>query len=96
MRKANNELIADFLGYTQPHPDYPNASYWYKENEEPLCLLMFDRDWNWLIKVVEKIQSICDEPEEIDNIKYSLWNTDIKSVYIYCIYFITEYNEFNQ
>ena len=59
--KSNNKLIADFLGYTQPHPDYPNTSYWYKKNEEPLCLLMFDSDWNWLIKAVEKIESIKDK-----------------------------------
>ena len=53
--KTNNELIAEFLGYTKPHPDYPNTTYWYKENKEPLCVLMFDSDLNWLFKVVKKI-----------------------------------------
>lgn len=23
----NNKLIAEFLGYSQPHPDYPNTTY---------------------------------------------------------------------
>lgn len=58
MQVNNNKLIAEFLGYTQPHPDYPNASYWYKENKEPLTLLLFDSDWNYLIEAVEKIESL--------------------------------------
>lgn len=53
--ESNNIIIAEFLGYTQPHPDYPNASYWYKKDKEPLCLLMFDSDLNSLFEVVQKI-----------------------------------------
>jgi hypothetical protein len=56
--EENNKLIAEFLGYTQPHPDYPGATYWYKKDESPLTLLSFDSDWNWLMKVVEKIESL--------------------------------------
>jgi hypothetical protein len=54
--QENNKMIAEFMGYSQPHPDYPNTTYWYKEGEEPLVLLSFDRDWNWLMIVVGKIQ----------------------------------------
>ena len=53
-----NELIAKFLGYSQPHPDYPHTTYWYKKDEAPLTMLSFDTDWNWLMEVVEKIESI--------------------------------------
>lgn len=111
MRKQNNELIAKFLGYTQPHPDYPNTTYWYKKNEEPLCLLMFDSDWNWLIKAVEKI-------ETIEDFKYDFYirqgvaividkelkkdiitiDSDIKinAVYTAVIEFIKYHNELNK
>ena len=51
-----NKLIAEFLGYTQPHPDYPGTTYWYKKDREPLTVLLFDTNWNWLMEVVEKIQ----------------------------------------
>jgi len=56
--KKDNELIAEFLGYTQPHPKYPGTTYWYKEGEEPLTILSFDTDWNWLMEVVEKIEGL--------------------------------------
>jgi len=58
MSKENNELMAKFLGYVQPHPDYPKSTYWYKENEQPLAILLFDTDWNWLMEVVEKIEKL--------------------------------------
>ena len=56
--KESNELLARFLGYRQPHPDYPNSTYWYKEGEEPLAILLFDNSWDWLMKVVEEISNI--------------------------------------
>ena len=57
----NNKLIAEFLGYSQPHPDYPDTTYWYKKDCQPLTILLFHLDWNWLMKVVEKIESLPDE-----------------------------------
>lgn len=51
----NNKLIAEFMGYSQPHPDYPDTTYWYKKEQPPLTILSFDTDWNWLMRVVEKI-----------------------------------------
>ncbi len=57
----NNKLIAEFLGYVQPHPDYPNSTYWYKKDESTLTILSFNYDWNWLMKVVDKIESIEDD-----------------------------------
>jgi hypothetical protein len=46
------------MGYSQPHPDYRSTTYWYKEGKPPLVLLSFDRDWNWLMSVVDKIESL--------------------------------------
>ena len=54
----NNKLIAEFLGYSQPHPDYKNTSYWYKKGEAPLVFLSFHSNWDWLMRVVEKIESL--------------------------------------
>jgi hypothetical protein len=56
--RESNKLLAEFLGYTQPHPDYPHTTYWYKKDEAPLTMLSFDTDWNWLMEVVEKIESL--------------------------------------
>lgn len=54
----NNKLIAEFMGYSQPHPDYPTSTYWYKEGKAPLTILSFHSDWNWLMEVVENIEDL--------------------------------------
>jgi len=61
MNTKTNKLIAEFLGYTQPHPDYPTTTYWYKEGRDPLTMLSFDTDWNWLMEVVDEIEGFEDE-----------------------------------
>lgn len=62
----DNKLIAEFMGYSQPHPDYPTSTYWYKEGEAPLTILLFDTDWNWLMPVVEKILNISLELDSME------------------------------
>lgn len=67
----NNKLIAEFMGYSQPHPDYPTTTYWYKQGKAPLTILSFDSDWNWLMEVVEKIDSLGFVTEISGNIERS-------------------------
>ncbi len=111
MKKPSKDLklIAEFLGYSQPHPKFPNSSYWYKENEETLALLRFNEDWNWLMKVVQKIESLgyCVEIKRISCRIYPLLEEDnlisayvcgdlskkINIVYSAVIGFIKFYNE---
>jgi hypothetical protein len=95
--KENNELIAKFLGYTQPHPDYPNSTYWYKEGEEPLALLLFNSDWNWLMLVVQKIDKVCgiDLHEWDEHINNALCSKSLSLTYNACIDFIKWYNQNN-
>lgn len=71
---TNNKLIAEFLGYTQPHPDYPNTNYWYKKDREPLTVLLFDSHWDWLMEVVEKIENT-----KIDNTIFDVFITKYKT-----------------
>jgi hypothetical protein len=92
----NNELLAKFLGYTQPHPDYPDSTYWHKKGEAPLTILLFDTDWNWLMEVIEKIlnESLClDSMERYYNITDSIPN--IRLAYESCVEFVKWYNENN-
>jgi hypothetical protein len=101
--KTNNELLAEFLGYTQPHPEYANTTYWYKEGEAPLTFLLFDIDWNWLMLVVDKIESleVCVEIRENvcyispfpNNYVSELEQTKIQAVYNACVEFVKWYNE---
>ena len=63
----DNKLIAEFLGYSQPHPDYPDTTYWYKKDFPPLTILSFDTDWNWLMQVVEAINDLNNVVEIHEN-----------------------------
>lgn len=100
---VDNKLIAEFLGYSQPHPDYPDTTYWYKKDFPPLTILSFDSDWNWLMQVVEKIESLGVVVEIRENVCYiettpndyysELETTKIQAVYKACVEFIKWYNE---
>jgi hypothetical protein len=93
MSTTDNKLIAEFLGYTQPHPDYPDSTYWYKEGKAPLTILLFDTDWNWLMQVVEKILNISlelDSMETYYNITDSIPN--IEQTHEAVVKFVKLYN----
>lgn len=99
----DNKLIAEFLGYSQPHPDYKSTTYWYKKDEAPLVCLMYDTDWNQLMQVVEKIESLGVVVEIRDNVCYiettpidyfsELEKTKIQATYNACVRFIKWHNE---
>lgn len=85
----NNKLIAEFMNYVlgvgnEINPIvYVNIPNWFGgESTKALESLHFDKDWNMLIQVVEKIESLEDlENFEISsntiNISYYI-NRDIK------------------
>jgi len=91
--KANNELIADFLGYTRPNPDHPNTSYWYKDGQQPLTILLFDTNWDWLMLAIEKILDISIELDSME-MYYNITDSIPNKVQTYeaIIEFIKYYN----
>jgi len=62
--KSNNGLIAEFMGLRWETK--PNYTGWYKGDNRIAGedTLQFDKSWDWLMPVVEKI-------ETIDDIKFS-------------------------
>lgn len=64
--KEDNKLIAEFMGYTQ----LPDGSYYMSDHQEYDMLLgsyvnfynpdnmKFNTSWNWLMPVVEKIETL--------------------------------------
>lgn len=72
----SNKLIAEFMGYEQKIPDHYSVPYLkgiHKGSfrQFPYWDLQFDDSWDWLMPVVEKIESL---PREICNEYF--WNTD--------------------
>lgn len=90
----NNKMIAEFMGKKELITESEFLAMEHKAHNPTIIeSLKYDKDWNWLIPVINIIQSVCEEPEEIDCLKYMLWNLDIKRTYIECVDFIKEYNQ---
>ena len=91
----DNKLIAEFMGLQFSKGEYYRPLYnsgdWIPENE-----LQYHTSWDWLMPVVQKVSSLCDEPCELDNMKHALLTGDIESVYDDVVEFIKQYNDERQ
>ena len=79
----NNQLIASFLGQTSTIYEFPQFGY-IKSNGDwkdtfSASELKFHSDWNWLMEVVEKIESL-----EVDKITFDFFITQEKAHIHYC------------
>jgi hypothetical protein len=111
MITQNNILIAEFMGFKK---DSPSTNWYYdlkKSRYYRLNELLYDTDWNWLMKVVDKIESLGYVHSIYGNFSTFLkkgtfneliWvdefrgNTKLEAVYISVIEFIKWYNETKQ
>lgn len=73
MNTENNILIAEFMGYEIKTPQGKllnlKINVWYPDN------FKFDSDWNWLMEVVEKIESL-----KINKFAKQLNRDDVKPI----------------
>lgn len=110
MNTENNKLIVEFLGLiNEPYylPQHKTIEFKYGEYIEwehfNANELKFHSDWNWLMEVVEKIESIKGTQIFINGISCEImfkgrviskhFNTKIEAVYNACVEFIKWYNE---
>lgn len=114
MNKENNILIADFMGFIE---STIKGKFWDKKSEEgfgegKLTDLKFNSSWDWLMPVVEKIESLgylvdiksmgckligCGYSSvELIHIEESNSNNKIEAVCNAVIEFIKWYNESGQ
>jgi hypothetical protein len=71
MITQNNILIAEFMGFKK---DSPSTNWYYdlkKSRYYRLNELLYDTDWNWLMDVVDKIDSLGFVTEISGNIERS-------------------------
>ena len=52
--EKNNKLIAEFMGYEVKH----GKCYSPKYNDGTIAPMQFDKSWDWLMPVIEKIESL--------------------------------------
>jgi len=100
---VDNKLIAEFLGYeTYEMNGVLNVEY-SEDNIRTIQDTHYHIDWNWLMQVVEKIESLGVVVEIRENVCYiettpndyysELETTKIQAVYKACVEFIKWYNE---
>jgi len=105
----NNKLIAEFLGATFKENEFYFPAIVFKtgknyfENHE----LKFHSDWNWLMEVVEKIESldysfqilkngwVVINDDDNEEVLESFGESKLNAVYGGCVEFIKYYNEQN-
>ena len=106
--ETNNKLIAEFLGYIDNGCSEEGFLIDPKTNYD-VCIdsLQFHTDWNWLIQVVEKIESLGysvnisssmvyingDNSRIVSPFNIGFKITKIEAVYNACVEFIKWYNE---
>ena len=89
---TDNKLIAEFMGVPQGEHTHFMVEPFALESYANVDDLKYDISWDWLMPVVQKVSSLCDEPCELDNMKHALLTGDIESVYDDVVEFIKEYN----
>lgn len=99
--EETNKLIAEFLGWeTLSNWGYLNIN---NGESHEIENLKFHSDWNWLMEVVEKIESLGYLVEIRENVCFiktseqdyfsELEETKLQAVYRACVKFIKWYNE---
>lgn len=74
----DNKLIAEFMGYEVKH----GKCYSPKYNDGTIAPMQFDRSWDWLMPVVEKIE------RQNELIGAHILSTDISKTYKEVVRFI--------
>ncbi len=98
-----NKLIAEFMQAKNEISDVyylPEFGHYfnsYGQIEWNECFrsneLKYHTSWDWLMPCIGKISNKCEEPEELDGLKYALLTNNIEEAWIFCIEFIKWYNE---
>ena len=99
--EENNKIIAEFMGFTfEKNLGYYDNDMllsqiiYDQQNGNCFNELLFDKSWDWLIVVVEKILNICAENDDLE--KYAVITDNIpyiQQTYDECIKFINFYNK---
>ena len=92
-----NKLIAEFMGssfktYKKGHIRKDSVTVCYfDDGMSPFSggvsieNLKYHSSWDWLMPCIGKISNKCEEPEELDGLKYALLCCDIDTAYNFVV-----------
>lgn len=94
-----NKLIAEFMGVIPDNGFYDGFKLYkaglpfhYGAMGNGTHNPPFETSWDWLMPVIGKISNQCEEPEELDGLKYALLCNDIETAF----QFVVDYLRYNQ
>ena len=96
----NNMLVAEFMGFKNTTPTDKDFNIFEKEGESLMeaMSMKYHSSWDWLIPVVQKIQTI--EPDQNATygleVRFSPFTYSLESIYKGVIEFIKKYNHENK
>jgi len=97
-----NMILLDYMG-TKPKMSGPDSYYYmdgifYSISEDTPEKVMiglsqyakYSTSWDWLMPVVGKISTECENPDELDPLKHALLCNDIDTAYDFVVDYLTD------
>ena len=53
-------------------------------------MMKYHSSWDWLMPVIGKISNQCEEPEELDGLKYALLCDDINTAWVFVVDYLSK------
>ena len=92
--KENNKLIGEFMGdifktnFTVGSDLIPEG--WLRKlNNMHYDNLKYHSSWDWLMPCIGKISNVCEEPEELEGLKYALLTNNIEEAWKFVVNYLT-------
>lgn len=93
-----NKILAEFMGLKPGYNSYTKKYNWgdgifFMTNGDTIKEVMdaiigyakYHSSWDWLMPVVGKITKQCEEPDELDGLKYALLCNDIAGAWQFVV-----------
>ena len=88
-----NKLIAEFMGLSYCTEYLYEGWYNNHEHNHRLCDfngLKYHSFWDWLMPCIGRISNECEEPEELDGLKYALLCNDINTAWVFVVDYLSK------
>ncbi len=104
METENNKLIAEFMELKPKQDCHDHSLYSYNDMPfysireksydkvmDGICgYVKYHSSWDWLMPCIGKISNQCEEPEELDDLKYALLCNDINTAYDFVVDYLKQ------
>lgn len=88
-----NKLIAEFIQLRGEYDEDKDLIYLESDIDGKgvysFSELKYHTSWDWLMPCIGKISNVCEEPEELDELKYALLTNNIEEAWKFVVNYLT-------